>query len=209
MEQEQATLTNRIVIASGGGDYTTLPPGNHLMGLVQVKDIEKSVYLKPDEKQPGYRFTFRSAAEPSGYVNVDVATKWGDDRTGLYKLLAAMTNYEIQLTSTATVVFNTITSLLGTWYKIPVENNPSKKDPTKVYANLRKGTFPVPCAGPDSRDANEFFQAIDGVPEVDAGNDFEAMPDVVPDRARELQQELISTPKHVPPSNVVQRTWRN
>lgn len=76
------------------------PPGTYELTLCEVESCEKSVYGKPDETEPGYKFVFAIDSidpEPESMdgleqLNVYTGTSYGSSKANLTKVLNALHN---------------------------------------------------------------------------------------------------------------------
>jgi hypothetical protein len=116
-------LTNTIVKIGGADGFKSPGAGQHIMGLVSIKNSEKKLF-KQEGTQPSIRFTFKCAADPDEMVSINASAKL-NPKSSLFKVLKKMSGGKLNEASTAEQAFALMEQLLNKWYDVAVGEKPS------------------------------------------------------------------------------------
>lgn len=163
--EQQPQLENTIPEKSGG-NYEMLPEGDHLMGLVLIKNKEMT-NSKTGEKYPGFQLSFRSKDNPKAWVNRKFKASTFE-KSAMFTLLKVMTKGKVKKDISRDEIFAAMLSCLGHWYDVTVEHNPWKDT---IFVNV-SGDLVIPNLSADKElgDAVKYFTALDEGTDSDGPN---------------------------------------
>lgn len=149
-----------------------IPDGMHTFGLIRVQNAQKKKF-ESEEMEPAFKFVFQAKDVDGGFITIMTSQKTSSKST-LYKLLMSMTNNKLQTRQFETKKYGAMKSisqdeamvamqaLMGKWFLIQVINEPSKSDPSVMWANAANK---LAMPHPDSEkmgDCREWFKAHPG-----------------------------------------------
>lgn len=110
---------------SKGSQYEDLLPGEHVVGLMQIKlkDFEKWVDgKKTGEMEKKYQLSFRSYENPRAWLNIKFRPVWNEKST-MYQMLRALSERKLKIDTPVEKVFEFLKALYGKWYVVEVGTN--------------------------------------------------------------------------------------
>lgn len=161
--EKQMELQNTIPQRSDN-DYETLEEGDHLMGLVLIKNKEVK-NNQTGEVFPGFQLSFRSKDNPKGWVNRKFKASTSEKST-MFKMLKVMTKGKVKKDTTREEMFTLMVGCLGQWFDVTIEHAEWQE---RVFANIT-GELVIPnsTANKELGNAIAYFDLRDD--EVSAPN---------------------------------------
>lgn len=112
-------------------EYSQLPEGPNLMGLIKVKDVEVED-RKNETTRPGHMLVFRSKEDPKAFFTVKFPIS-NSPKSKMFQVLRAMSGFKFKEGATIETLSKFIEDNIGRWFTVIVEH---KVTETTTYVNL-------------------------------------------------------------------------